>query len=135
MKIISQKELGHMPNGTVFSRITDPLFYKGTNGDMEINGLNIICGHDEDDIYSSSESGHFHACVHMLEFVTHHNKVCDNEDYDEDYWFTTIDTCEYDYEKDEYFVIYSQDEVKAIIRNLEWALNGCEGEQIERTYN
>lgn len=129
MKIISQKELGYMPNGTVFSKIVDPNFYRGVNGDMDINGLSIICGHDENDDYSSSESGHFHACVHMLEYVSQQNKVCKNEDYNEDYWFDSIDTCEYDYDKDRYFVIYSQDDIKAIIRNLEWALRGCEGEQ------
>ncbi len=129
MKIISQKELGYMPNGTVFSEIVDPNFYRGVNGDMDINGLNIICGHNENDYRSSSEAGHFHSCVHMLEYVSQWNKVCENEDYDEDYWFNSIDTCEYDYDEDRYFVVYSKDDIRAMIRNLEWALKGCQGEQ------
>ncbi len=125
MRIISQKELGYMPNGTVFSEITDPNFYKGINGHMEINGLNIICGHDSADTRFTPEAGHFNGCLHMLDYVSHTNKICDNEEFDEDDWFTTTDTCEFDYDNDRYFVIYSKDEIKAIIRNLKWALNGC----------
>ena len=34
-----------MPNGTVFSDITDKYFDpNGANGDMTINGINIMCG-------------------------------------------------------------------------------------------
>ena len=117
MKIISQKELGHMPDGTVYSEITDPHF-KIYDGDAEIRGLHIICGHD-DDGYFSVESGHFNGVLHMLEYVTHSGTECL---MDEDEWDTATDTTESDYEKDDYFVVYSPDEIKAIINNLQWAL-------------
>ena len=48
MKIINGKELGHMPNGTVFSDIKDTDFNPNYfAGDVFINGLNIMCGYDK----------------------------------------------------------------------------------------
>lgn len=128
MKIISQKELGHMPNGTVFSEITDPNFYNGFKGDMKIKGLNIICGHNENHDYFSSTSGHFNGCVHMLNYVDT-DLICRKDIFYKDDWFTSIDTAEFDYDEDRYFVVYSQEDICAIIRNLLWALRGCKGEQ------
>ena len=117
MIIISQKELGYMPNGTVYSEITDPNF-KIYNGDAEIRGLNIICGHDNDG-YFSAEGGHFNGVLHMLEYVTHQGAECI---IDEDEWHVVTDTTEFEYDKDDYFVVYSPDDIKAIIDNLQWAL-------------
>lgn len=117
MKIISQKELGYMPNGTVYSEITDPNF-KIYNGDAEIRGLHIICGHDNAG-YFSAEGGHFNGVLHMLEYVTHSGTECL---MDADEWDTATDTTEFDYDKDKYFVVYSSDDIKAIINNLQWAL-------------
>ena len=117
MKIISQKELGYMPNGTVYSEITDPDF-KFYSGDAEIRGLHIICGHNNDG-YFSAEGGHFNGVLHMLDYVTHKGTECL---IDEDNWHTATDTTEFEYDKDDYFVIYSPDDIKAIIGNLQWAL-------------
>lgn len=68
MKIINGKELGFMPDGTVFSDIIDKHFDpNGVNGDMNINGLNIMCGHD--DTWCPVESGKFNGVLHMLGYV------------------------------------------------------------------
>lgn len=67
MKIINGKQLGYMPNGTVFSDITDKYFDpNGANGDMTINGINIMCGHGS---WAPTESGQFNGVLHMLNYV------------------------------------------------------------------
>lgn len=68
MKIINGKELAHMPNGTVFSDIDDKNFDpNGSNGDMFIRGINIMCGHN--DTNCTVESGQFNGVLHMLNYV------------------------------------------------------------------
>ena len=74
MKIINGKELGFMPNGTVFSEIIDAEFdlEDAKYGiDATINGLNIMCGHDD---YFPPSSGKFNGVVHMLDHVSCFNK-------------------------------------------------------------
>ena len=125
MKIINGKELAHMPNGTVFSDIRDPYFDpNGSNGDMTINGLSIMCGHDS---YFTPESGMFNGCIHMLKYVScHGTKVEDRDDYDKCNQFTDIiDTDMNDYTEDDWVVVFDEHEIKKIIENLQWALKGC----------
>ena len=55
----------------------------------------------------------------MLEYVTHQGTECI---IDEDEWHVATDTTEFEYDKDDYFVVYSPDDIKAIIDNLQWAL-------------
>ena len=56
-----------MPDGTVFSDIVDSYFDpNGTNGDMTINGINIMCGHGE---WCPVESGRFNGVLHMLSYI------------------------------------------------------------------
>ena len=127
MKIINGKQLAHMPNGTVFSDITDSNFEPdGNNGDMTINGLHIMCGHDESDDYWSTKGGHFNGVLHMLDYVTCYETTPeDGGFFDEEEWNSTIDTDNNDYDENDWVVVYDENEVMAIIRNLCWALNGC----------
>ena len=128
MKIINGKQLGYMPNGTVFSDITDKYFDpNGANGDMTINGINIMCGHGS---WAPTESGQFNGVLHMLNYVpcvgTYVSLVNDENGVDELYWDATTDTDSNDYTKDDWVVVYERAEVEKIIENLQWALNGCE---------
>ena len=130
MKIINGKQLGYMPNGTVFSDIFDPHFDpNGVNGDMTINGLHIMCGHDCD--WFPQSSGKFNGVLHMLNYVpctgTYVNTFNDENGVDVDYWDTMTDTDHNDYTANDWVVVYERAEVEKIIENLQWALNGCPG--------
>ena len=128
MRIINGKDLGYMPNGTVFSDINDKYFDpNGDNGDIVINGLSIICGHNESDDFWSTESGHFNGVLHMLDYVTCHETETETEHYDvKEEWNSIMDTGSIDYDENDWLVVYNPDEVMCIIRNLIWTLSGCE---------
>lgn len=121
MKIINGKQLGFMPDGTVFSDIRDDHFDpNGANGDMTINGLNIMCGHGK---WCPVESGRFNGVLHMLGYVSCYGTYAD--EYDDDDWSTITDTDSNDYDEDDWVVVYEKNDVENIIKNLQWALNGC----------
>lgn len=122
MKIINGKELANMPNGTVFSDIIDDYFDpNGANGDMTINGLHIMDGHDEK--YCPVGSGRFNGVLHMFNYVSC-TKTC-VDTYDEDFWNTLTDIDQNDYTEDDWVVVYEREEIEKIIKNLQWALRGC----------
>lgn len=121
MKIINGKQLGFMPDGTVFSDITDDYFDpKGANGDMIINGLNIMCGHGT---WCPVESGRFNGVLHMLGCVSCYETYVD--EYDDDDWSSITDTDSNDYTENDWVVVYEKKDIENIIKNLQWALNGC----------
>lgn len=131
MKIINGIELANMPNGTVFSDIVDNNFEpNGVNGDMTINGLHIMDGHDEK--YSPVGSGFFNGVLHMLNYIpctgTYVDTNNENGNVDEEFWDTLTDTDQNDYTKDDWVVVYEKEEVEKIIENLQWALRGCRDE-------
>lgn len=131
MKIINGKELAHMPNGTVFSDINDKHFDpNGVNGDMLIRGINVMCGHDNTNC--TIESGLFNGVLHMLNYVpctgTYVDTYNDENGVDDFYWNTIKDTDSNDYDENDWVVVYEREEVKKIIENLQWALNGCKEE-------
>lgn len=120
MKIINGKQLGFMPDGTVFSDIVDRYFDpKGANGDMNINGLNIMCGHGT---WCPIESGRFNGVLHMLGYVPCYGTYVE---YDDDDWNSITDTDSNDYDENDWVVVYEKKDVEKIIENLQWALNGC----------
>lgn len=125
MKIINGKELGFMPNGTVFSDISDDYFDpKGANGYVTINGLNIMCGHGK---WSPVESGRFNGVLHMLGYVSCYGTYVEGDD--DDYWDSITDTDSNDYDEDDWVIVYEKEDVEKIIKNLQWALNGCENDK------
>lgn len=124
MKIINGKELGFMPNGTVFSDIHDPDFLtSGSTYSMpiNINGLHIMCGHDP---YFPESSGKFNGVLSMLDHIYSINTEIDEEMVRDD-WKEPVDTDFNDYDENDYVVVYDKDEVENIIKKLQWALNGC----------
>lgn len=118
MKIINGKELACMPNGTVFSDIVDKNFDpNGNNGYTDINGLHIMCGHDD-----TFESGYFNGVLHMLDYVSCYRTTIDE---DPDYNDTIIDTDSNDYTENDWVVVYEKEDIEKIISNLQWALEGA----------
>lgn len=130
MKIINGKQLGYMPNGTVFSHIDSSLIEKyGWNGDMTLNGLHIMCGHD--DSWFPVESGMFNGVLHMVDYVhcLDGRIVYSFEDPNggtpEDYWDTITDTDFNDYDENDWVLVYDREDIEKLIENLQWALRGC----------
>lgn len=122
MKIINGKQLGYMPNGTVFSDIESRFDPNDTNGDMDINGLNILAGHDNSE-YFSQKSGRFHGVLHMLGYVSCCGTEVDEKNPDD--WDDLTDTDSNDYTEDDWVIVYEKWEIEKIIKNLQWALKGC----------
>ena len=122
MKIINGKQLAHMPNGTVFSDITDRDFDpNGAYGDMIINGLNIMCGHDN---YFTPESGNFNGVLPMLQDVPCYKTEIACLDK-ENIYTDVYDIDMNDYTENDWVVVFEREEVERIIENLQWALDGC----------
>lgn len=119
MKIIKGRDLKYEPNGTVYSDITDKYFDpNGVNGDMEINGLHILVGHD--DKYNPIGEG-FNGVFHMLDYVT-----CRGTKVEKYHPFALsngcTDTAMCDFEEDEYVVVYTKEEIWSLINTLTWSL-------------
>lgn len=99
----------------------------GANGDMTINGLHIMDGHD--DKYCSLGSGRFNGVLHMLNYIpctgTHVDLYNEEDEVDGDYWETVCDTDQNDYTENDWVVVYETKEIEKIIENLQWALRGC----------
>lgn len=130
MKIINGKQLGYMPNGTVFSDMDASLFnkYYG-NGSIPLQGLHIMCGHN--DSWFPVESGMFNGVLHMVDYVhcLDGRIVYDFNDPNggnpEDYWDTITDTDFNDYNENDLVLVYEKEDVEKLIENLQWALNEC----------
>ena len=127
MKIINGKQLADMPNGTVFSDIVDNDFNpNGANGDMAINGLSIMAGHNK---RNPVGSGYFNGVLHMLGYVSCTGTqvdTCEEDDKsNKDPWDDLTDTDQNDYTENDWVVVYEKEEIEEIIRNLRWALNDC----------
>lgn len=123
MRIINGKQLGYMPNGTVFSDIKDKDFNPDDYyGVAYINGLHIMCGHGN---YFPVESGEFNGVMHMLDYVPVIDHLIDIDNLRDDEWNCITDTDSNDYTENDWVVVYDRKEVEMIIDNLQWALRGC----------
>lgn len=119
MKFIKGKQLGYLPNGSVYSEIVDG-YYGGYNyEDIIISGLRIMCGHDSN---LPPESGDFCGSLHMADCIT-------RVDRDIGLWTVACDDAMVDYTENDWFVVFDKEEVQIMIENLQWALNGCKYEE------
>ena len=103
MRIINRYELAKMPNGTVFS------YFDGYN----IDGFEIITGSDGDG---------FNGTLNLepsFNWDSDHSERITN--------WSTVDTADYDFDKNSRFVVYSKNEILEIIQWLKWAIDedGC----------
>ena len=120
MKIVNGKELAFMPNGTVFSEITDvelaPTAKFGI--DARINGLHVLCRHGD---YFPPSSSKFNGVVHILDCVRFFNTETSTTIVD----YTDLCGINFNDEKN-HFAVYDKEDIEGIIKNLQWVLNGCE---------
>lgn len=124
MKLVDLETLSRMPNGTAFSEITSDNFYqKGIVGDLTLNGISILTGHDE--TYCKAEDGRFNGVVTLL------NTVCVSRDkngmlYLDDFTNTIgieSDATKYDFNPQAIFVVYDKSDIVQMINTLLIALD------------
>lgn len=130
MKIVNLEELSIMPNGTVFSKI-DNNIHKFMAGDFNVDGLNIMCGHNR-----HLKDNEFNGVMHLCNYVSICKDENGNVDIESDYSFddyNVTDTTKCDYEKSDMFVVYDKTDVIELINVLQWALSGCESELLVRS--
>lgn len=134
MKIVNLEELSRMPNGTVYSEIDPRCHRRGGEGDFDLCGLEIMCGHNSR--YSTEESGFFNGVLHMLNYVSvrrdSNGKLYLDSDYNFQEYIIT-DTAKCDYDTDSMFVVYDKTDVIEIINALQWALTDCKSELLVRS--
>jgi hypothetical protein len=125
MRLVNREELGRQPNGTVFSEITDENFYRGIIGDMDIDQLTVICGHNE-------EFEFFDGTVGLPKYISisRENGIRDL-DYTFDEYVST-DNSLYDYDENSMFIVYDKTDIVEIINVLQWALSGCKSKLFTR---
>ena len=117
MEIITREQLKSMPNGTVFMKYTPHML------DGEIH---IICGR------YNNQSG-YNGEISTTPFFQLEPSSNSNSYYTQ---WCSVDTCDYDYEEDQLFAIFSKTEIMQIINVLNWALSNCEANiDMDHWYN
>lgn len=113
MKIVDRKTLSTMPNGTLFC---------GYMHDELTGDWNIITGHNEDYDGEKNKVG-FYSVLPLDPFFEKYGKTIAGTERITN-WCTT-DTCDYDYEENELFAVFSKTEIRAMITVLQYALSDC----------
>lgn len=112
MKIITKEELAKQPAGTIFREFRPDVFdtdWMIKTGDALIYNMN-------DDIIYGWLGG--------LSLAPYMNEI-DNKYYTN---WSSFDDCDADYDEDTLFAVFSREEVKQLVRCLEWALSGLESD-------
>lgn len=113
MRIVDRKTLANMPDGTLFCRY-EP--------DMLCGEWNVITGHNEKYNGVKNTVG-FRSVLPLEPFL--------DKTYDSDVGsiritnWCTIDTCDYDYNENDLFAVFSKTEIRAMITVLQYALADC----------
>lgn len=130
MKIVTIEELKKMPNGTVFCEMDKWCNFQ--------NDFRIITGkHNDRDgfngelglypfIYGENRFELFERKENETWMPADKNHVVKGKEFDICAW-ETVDTADYDYEKDQIFAVFNEKEVREMIKCLQWALSGCAG--------
>ena len=106
MKIVDRKTLSTMPNGTLFCKYIP---------DMLNGNWNIITGHNE--------KGGFYSVLPLEPFIDHDRDIKVGTVRITN-WCTT-DTCDFDFDEDQLFAVFSKTEIRALITVLQYALSDC----------
>lgn len=116
MRIVDRKTLATMPNGTV---------YCGFIPDMFDGNFEIITGHNDNGVGFFSTLpliptlDRKYDCSPGTERITN---------------WSTFDTCDYDYDEDQLFAVFTKTEIRAMITVLQYALSDC-GFSIDKFIN
>ena len=113
MRIVDRKTLASMPNGTVFC---------GYMPDMLDGDFEVITGHN--DKYDGKENRvGFHSTLPLTPFIVHEDSSAVETERVSNW--ATVDTCDYDYDEDQLFAVFSKTETRAMITVLQYALSDC----------
>lgn len=108
MRIVDRKTLAAMPNGTL---------YCGYTPDMLTGDWNIITGH-----HCNEGKEGFISTLPLEPFIQEGDYKAGTQRITN--WCTT-DTCDYDYNENELFAVFSKTEIRAMITVLQYALSDC----------
>lgn len=113
MRIVSREILASLPNGTLFCQYH--------NGTLQ-NDWNVITGHYEKLNGENTKVG-FISTLPLSPFIVDNGGV-ETGNTSITNW-STIDTCDYDYDDDQLFAVMSKTEIRAMITVLQYALSNC----------
>lgn len=104
MKIVDRKTLATMPNGTLFCKYVP---------DMLVGDWNIITGHHDKGFLGTLP---LDPCIIEGDMTVGSERITN---------WSTIDTCDYDYDSNQLFAVFSKTELRAMITVLQYALSDC----------
>lgn len=113
MRIVDRKTLATMPNGTVFCGYTPD----SLDGDFE-----IITGHNEEYDGAENKVG-FYSTLSLSPLIDHEKSCVIGEERITNW--STIDTCDFDFDEDQLFAVFTKTEIRAMITVLQYALSNC----------
>lgn len=116
MRIVNRKTLAKMPNGTLYCRYI-PDNFEGK--------WNVITGHHNygDDFYGNKWNRNgFNSVLPLEPFVQDGDNKAGTQRITN---WCTVDTCDYDYDEDDLFAVFSKTEIRAMITVLQYALSDC----------
>lgn len=115
MRIVDRKTLATMPNGTL---------YCGYTPDMLTGDWNIITGHHglKGDYGSNWKNEGFISTLPLEPFIQEGEYKAGTQRITN---WCTVDTCDYDYDENELFAVFSKTEIRAMITVLQYALSDC----------
>lgn len=113
MRIVDRKTLSAMPNGTLFCS------YK-----PDFIGRNwyVITGHNEEYDGESNRVGFYSVLPFEPSFNDYGDMTVGAERITN---WCTVDMCNYDFDKNELFAVFSKTEIRAMITVLQYALSDC----------
>lgn len=113
MKIVDRRTLAAMPNGTLFCR------YKP---DTLVGSYYVITGHNENCDGENNKVGFHGVLPFEPSFNDYGDMVAGTERITN---WATVDTCDYDFDDDELFAVFSKTEIRAMLTVLQYALSDC----------
>lgn len=122
MKIVNYDDFVRMPAGTIFAPFTPNIF-------TEEFGIKVDTG-EEHDIPFCGKRWCFNGVMPLRPWLGDFSNYIGSLylGFQEDASFEIYDGDHNDYDKDGMFAILEEQDVKRLIKVLEWALKGCEGE-------
>ena len=121
MRFITLETLKTMPNGTVFCEVDEW-------GNLK-DEIRILTGRYDDREGFNGEMGLFPWVAGdngegIRKMFDENNELIKDKDFPTEW--STADTADHDYEKDQLFAVFSKQEVAKMIKALQWALSGTE---------
>ena len=114
MRIVDRKTLSTMPNGTLFCRYIP---------DMLDGDWNIITGHNEGYNGDIIEPVGFCSVLPVEPFLDNDKDTKPGTERITNWCIT--DTCDFDFDENQLFAVFSKTEIRALITVLQYVLSDC----------